>query len=97
MRVKVKMPKLGLTMTEGTIVEWRKSAGDPVVAGEILFVVETEKVEVEVEAPATGTLVEILGEVTGVYPVGEALAIIETPDEIAGEHGPRPAQWAWGR
>lgn len=79
MRVRVKMPKLGLTMTEGTIVEWRKMVGDPIRAGEILFVVETEKVEVEVEAPATGTLVEILAEVKGVYPVGEALAIIETP------------------
>lgn len=79
MRVRVKMPKLGLTMTEGTIVEWRKSVGDQISAGEILFVVETEKVEVEVEAPATGTLVEILGEVKGVYPVGEVLAIIETP------------------
>lgn len=80
MRVKVKMPKLGLTMTEGTIVEWRKSVGDQIAAGEILFVVETEKVEVEVEAPANGTLVEILGEVKGVYPVGEVLAVIETPD-----------------
>lgn len=79
MRVRVKMPKLGLTMTEGTIVEWRKTVGDPIRAGEILLVVETEKVEAEVEAPATGTLVEILGEVKGVYPVGEVLAIIETP------------------
>lgn len=79
MRVRVKMPKLGLTMTEGTIVEWRKTVGDQISAGEILFVVETEKVEVEVEAPAAGTLVEILGEVKGVYPVGEVLAIIETP------------------
>ena len=79
MRVRVKMPKLGLTMTEGTIVEWRKTVGDPIRAGEILFVVETEKVEVEVEAPVTGTLVEILGEVKGVYPVGEVIAIIETP------------------
>ena len=78
MRVKVKMPKLGLTMTEGTIVEWRKSVGNHVSAGEILFVVETEKVEVEAEAPATGTLVEIPGEVKGVYPVGEVIAVIET-------------------
>lgn len=80
MRVKVKMPKLGLTMTEGTIVEWRKSAGEQVRAGEILFVVETEKVEVEVEAPATGTLVEILGEVKGVYAIGEVIAVIDTRD-----------------
>ncbi len=74
------MPKLGLTMTEGTIVEWRKSVGSRVTAGEVLFVVETEKVEVEVEAPATGALVEILGEVKEVYPVGEVIAVIEMPE-----------------
>ncbi|MBI2015659.1 MAG: hypothetical protein HYS77_09015 [Candidatus Rokubacteria bacterium] len=47
-------------------------------AGEVLFVVETEKANVEVEAPATGTLVEIVGEVGQVYPVGEILAVIQT-------------------
>lgn len=80
MRVRVKMPKPGLTMTEGKIVEWRKSVGERITAGEILFVVETEKAEVEVEAPASGTLAELVGEVKGVYPVGEVLAIIETPE-----------------
>ncbi|OGK89514.1 MAG: biotin attachment protein, partial [Candidatus Rokubacteria bacterium GWF2_70_14] len=58
MRVKVKIPKLGLTMTEATIVEWLKAVGEPVTAGEALLVIETEKAEVEVEAPASGTLVE---------------------------------------
>ena len=77
MRVKVKMPKLGLTMTEGTIVEWKKAVGDPVAAGEVLLVIETEKTEVELEAPASGTLVEILGEVTAVYPIGEIIAVID--------------------
>lgn len=80
MRVKVKLPKLGLTMTEGTIVKWQKSVGGPVRAGEVLFLVETEKVEVEVEAPASGILVEIQGKVKGIYPVGEVVAVIETPD-----------------
>jgi pyruvate/2-oxoglutarate dehydrogenase complex dihydrolipoamide acyltransferase (E2) component len=42
-------------------------------------VIETEKAEVEVEAPASGTLVEILGEVRGVYPIGEVLAVIDVP------------------
>ncbi len=77
MRVKVKMPKLGLTMTEGTIVEWKKAVGDPVAAGEVLLVIETEKTEVELEAPASGTLVEILGELKAVYPIGEILAVID--------------------
>jgi pyruvate dehydrogenase E2 component (dihydrolipoamide acetyltransferase) len=77
-RVNVKMPKLGLTMTEATILEWRKATGEGVIAGEVLFVIETEKADVEVEAPATGTLVEILAESRGVYPVGGVVAVIET-------------------
>jgi pyruvate/2-oxoglutarate dehydrogenase complex dihydrolipoamide acyltransferase (E2) component len=77
MRVKVKMPKLGLTMTEATILEWRKSVGDAVAAGEVLLVIETEKADVEIEAPASGTLIEILGEIRTVYPIGEVLAVID--------------------
>lgn len=77
MRVKVKMPKLGLTMTEAAILEWRKSVGDAVAAGEPLLVIETEKADVEIEAPASGTLIEILGEVRAVYPIGEVLAVID--------------------
>jgi pyruvate/2-oxoglutarate dehydrogenase complex dihydrolipoamide acyltransferase (E2) component len=79
MRVKVKMPKLGLTMAEATIVEWRKAVGEAVAAGEPLLVIETEKAEVEVEAPASGTLVEIVGQVRAVYPIGEVLAVIDMP------------------
>ncbi len=78
MRVKVKMPKLGLTMTEGTIVEWRKAVGDAVRAGETLLVIETEKVEAEVEAPATGNVVEVLGQPTATYPIGEVIAVIQS-------------------
>lgn len=77
MRVKVKMPKLGLTMTEATVVEWKKTVGDSVTAGEVLLVIETEKAEVEIEVPASGTLVEIIGEVRTVYPIGEVLAVID--------------------
>jgi pyruvate/2-oxoglutarate dehydrogenase complex dihydrolipoamide acyltransferase (E2) component len=78
MRIKVKMPKLGLTMTEAKVLEWRKTVNCEVSAGEVLFVVETEKADVEIEAPATGALVEIVGEVGRVYPVGEILAVIQT-------------------
>ncbi|MBI3105787.1 MAG: biotin attachment protein [Candidatus Rokubacteria bacterium] len=79
MRVKVKIPKLGLTMTEATIVEWLKAVGESVTAGEALLVIETEKAEVEVEAPASGTLVEIVGAVRSVYPIGEVIAVIDMP------------------
>ena len=83
MKVKVKMPKLGLTMTQGKIVEWKKAAGDQVAAGEILLVIETEKADVEIEAPASGAITEITGTASGVYQVGEVLAVIDVP-------GPRP-------
>jgi len=79
LRVKVKIPKLGLTMTEATIVEWLKAVGEPVRAGEPLLVIETEKAEAEVEAPATGTVVEIIGAVKAAYPVGDVVAVIEMP------------------
>lgn len=79
MRVKVKIPKLGLTMTEATIVEWRKAVGEAVAAGEPLLVIETEKAEVEVESPATGTLVEILGQTRSVHPIGGIVAVIDSP------------------
>ena len=79
MRVKVKIPKLGLTMTEATVLEWHKAVGESVQAGEPLVVIETEKADVEIEAPASGTIVEILGQVKGVYPIGEVLAVIDAP------------------
>ena len=79
MKVKVKMPKLGLTMTKGKIVEWKKAAGDQVAAGEILLVIETEKADVEIEAPAAGAITEIIGTVAGVYQVGEVIAVIDVP------------------
>jgi pyruvate/2-oxoglutarate dehydrogenase complex dihydrolipoamide acyltransferase (E2) component len=79
MRVKVKMPKLGLTMTEAKVIEWRKAVGDRVTAGEPLLVIETEKAEVEIEAPASGTVLEIVGQVSQVYPIGDVLAVIDMP------------------
>ena len=53
MAVEVTMPKLGLTMETGKIIEWKNAEGEKVKQGEILLVVETEKITYEVEAPAT--------------------------------------------
>lgn len=58
--MKIVMPKLGLTMTEGTLTRWLKAAGEPVKQGEILFEFESDKSVMEYEAPAEGTLAEIL-------------------------------------
>jgi pyruvate/2-oxoglutarate dehydrogenase complex dihydrolipoamide acyltransferase (E2) component len=78
-KVKVKMPKLGLTMREAKIVEWKKAAGDQVAAGEIMLVIETDKADVEIEAPASGAVAEIIGAVAGVYQIGDVIAVIDVP------------------
>jgi pyruvate dehydrogenase E2 component (dihydrolipoamide acetyltransferase) len=75
------MPKLGLTMQEGTIVELRKEEGDEVKKGEVLFVIETEKVRYEVEAPESGILAKWLAKVGDVLPVGAVVAYILRPGE----------------
>lgn len=64
------MPKLGLTMTEGAVVEWSVAPGARFAAGQTLFVVESEKTAVEIEAPADGVLHEVLVPLDEVVPVG---------------------------
>lgn len=54
------MPKLGLTMTEGTIAKWHKTEGEPVKAGELLYEVETDKLTNEIEAKEEGILRKII-------------------------------------
>lgn len=68
------MPKLGLTMQEGTIAEWKVSPGQPFRARDVLVVVETEKVAYEVEAETDGVLGEILVPATETVPVGAVIA-----------------------
>lgn len=59
MATKLVMPKLGLTMTEGTIAEWKKNIGDTVVKGDIIFSVETDKLTNDVESDTEGVLIDI--------------------------------------
>ena len=77
-RVELQMPKFGMTMTEGTIVEQFKNPGDRVAAGDGILSAETEKVITVIEAPADGTIVEILCRQGDDVPVGNVIAIIET-------------------
>ena len=81
MAVKITMPKLGLTMEEGTIIEWKKEEGEQVKKGEILYVLETEKVTFEVEAPESGILGKIIANVGDVIPVGGLVGYILQPGE----------------
>lgn len=88
MQIPIVMPKIGLTMTEGKIVEWRKATGEAVAKEEILFVFETEKVTFEVEAPEAGALARIVAAVDDVVPVGEIVAYLA---DGSGEQDAAPA------
>ena len=72
------MPKLGLTMTEGTVVEWPIAAGAAFARGDVCVVVETDKVANEIEAPGAGRLLKILVQEGETVPVGSVLAEWET-------------------
>ncbi len=83
MPIEVKMPKLGLTMETGRIVEWKKKEGDKVEEGETLLVVETEKITNEVKSPASGIVAKILASPGDEVPVGQVIAIIvESSEEL---------------
>ena len=74
------MPKLGLTMTEGNIANWRKAEGDSVAMGEIIFDVETDKITKEFESPGEGVIRKILV-AEGTVEVLKPIAIIGKADE----------------
>ena len=78
----LKMPKMGESITEGTIINWLISEGDSFDEGDILLEIATDKVDNELTAPASGTLVKTLFQAKDVVPVGEVLAILEVSEEI---------------
>jgi pyruvate dehydrogenase E2 component (dihydrolipoamide acetyltransferase) len=79
------MPQLGLTMTEGKILQWFKQPGEPFQVGEPLFEVETDKVNLEVEAADQGTLIEIVTPVNELLPVSTVIARYRTATDTAPE------------
>ena len=83
MIVDVIMPKLGESITEGTIVEWKKQIGDAIVQDETILEISTDKVDSEVPSPSEGKLIEILYNPNDVVPVGEVIARIGTEGEDA--------------
>ena len=78
---KVIMTKLGLTMKDGTVVNWLKKEGEQVEKGEPLVEVETEKISSDLEAPASGVLLKITAEKGAIVPVSGLLGIIGEPGE----------------
>jgi pyruvate dehydrogenase E2 component (dihydrolipoamide acetyltransferase) len=79
----IQMPKLSDTMTEGTLVAWKKKKGDKVSAGEVLAEIETDKATMEWESPEDGTLTEIYVEEGGKVNVGDKIAFIGENGEEA--------------
>jgi 2-oxoisovalerate dehydrogenase E2 component (dihydrolipoyl transacylase) len=94
------LPEVGETVTEGTIEKWIKAPGDKVAKYEPIVEVNTDKVNVELPSPVSGTVVEILVAEGETVPIGAALCTIdqvpgETPAEIAPaapSEAPKPAK-----
>jgi pyruvate dehydrogenase E2 component (dihydrolipoamide acetyltransferase) len=81
MATEVIMPKVDMVMDTGTFVEWLKEEGDTVEKGEPIFIVLTDKANIEVESPGTGILAGITAKPDDVIPVTEVIAYILEPDE----------------
>ena len=79
--IEVPMPKLSMTMEEGELISWVKREGDQVRAGDVIAEVNSDKVEMEVESPADGTLVRLTATEGEIVPVGAPIATLETEAE----------------
>ncbi|RSK39099.1 dihydrolipoamide acetyltransferase family protein [Mangrovimonas spongiae] len=80
-KFELKMPKMGESITEGTIINWLVNEGDTFDEGDILLEVATDKVDNEVPAPASGTLLEAKFQAKDVVKVGEIIAILEVSEK----------------
>lgn len=83
MTYEIVMPQLGLTMEEGAVVSWLKSPGERVEKGEVLFTVETDKAEMEVESANSGYLRAIRAEIGKKVPVGTIIAVLSDESDEA--------------
>ena len=81
MATTVIMPKVDMDQETGTIVEWLKQDGDLVEKGELILVIETDKVAIDVESPASGILQGIQAKPEEVIPIGRTIAYILEPGE----------------
>ena len=76
-RIPIEMPKLGYDMESGKVAGWLKKVGDRVARGDVIAEIETEKSTVEMEATASGTLVEVTAEAGTELPVGEVIGYLD--------------------
>ena len=78
MVVEIVMPKMGESIMEGTIIEWKKGIGDSILKDEILLEISTDKVDSEIPSSAEGTIIEILADVNETVEVGKVIAKIDS-------------------
>jgi pyruvate/2-oxoglutarate dehydrogenase complex dihydrolipoamide acyltransferase (E2) component len=93
----IHMPQMGVSVAEGTVVEWKKEVGDWVEADEVIASISTDKIDTDVEAPAAGRLQEILVQVGETVEVGTVMALIATdakPGEAHSSEGTSEADVA---
>lgn len=91
MAVKVVMPKLGMAMKQGEVSVWNKKVGDPVEKGESIASINSEKIEMEVEAPESGTLLHIKVKEGEGVPPGTAICYIgENGEKVQEKEAPAP-------
>lgn len=92
MRRELLVPKLGLTMSEGTLVEWMLAAGQPFKAGQVLFVIESEKAANEIEAEVDGILTEICAPAGTTLPCGAVIGYWDDrlPGDVSADRPPAP-------
>ncbi|MBN2136929.1 MAG: 2-oxo acid dehydrogenase subunit E2 [Sedimentisphaerales bacterium] len=81
MAKEIRLPQLGQTMEEGTIVDCSVKVGDEIKKGSVIFEIETDKATLEMESPADGFVKYILAEIDETYPVGQPLMVIGEKDE----------------
>merc|ERR1712159_252889 len=82
------MPKMGESITEGTIVKWLKKEGESIDKNENIVLITTDKVEAEIPAPSKGFLIKIYHKEGDVVPVGEVLGTIS--NSASSEERPSP-------
>src|SRR5688572_9219820 len=82
MLVEVRVPQLSESVAEATLLEWHKKVGEHVARDENLIDIETDKVVLELPAPAEGVLVKVLKDARGIVVSGEVIATIDTEAKV---------------
>ncbi|WP_327083132.1 biotin/lipoyl-containing protein, partial [Streptococcus equi] len=91
MAVEIIMPKLGVDMQEGEIIEWKKQEGDPVNEGDILLEIMSDKTNMELEAEDSGVLLKITRQAGETVPVTEVIGYIGAAGEAIDVSSPAAA------